>query len=190
MNQVTVTKTAKSAATTNATSLSRYVPKRLDVDFSGRISTALDAIDSGYDNMYSLRKIFGDDKIQNLIKAHLVMLDELMNLSRPLTETIIDFTATAILAEFSCLNMADVWLVFNRAKTGVYGKIMTLNTADIVKWFRDYFNERCDVAEERSQREAAVLKASERTGNRIGGKDEAFKEFKRKWKIEQMRNNG
>ena len=76
---------------------------------------------------------------------------------------VIDVIASDIVADFRALNMADVWLVFRRARSGHYGELYeSLNTAKVEGWFHEYFNERCSAAEEESIRESERYKLDTR----------------------------
>lgn len=143
-------------------SLAAYTPKALQVSCRG-IATPLQAACSGNPCMAFLVRDHGAEKVEALVKLQLVELNELLNLKRPLTERMIDVIASDIVADFRSLNMADVWLVFRRARSGHYGELYeSLNTAKVEGWFHEYFNERCSAAEEESIRESDQFKLDTR----------------------------
>ena len=165
----------KSLTTTNgalrkssSVSLSALTPKALQSSCKG-IATPLQAADSGYPCMAFLVRDYGTEKVEALLKLQLVELNELLNLKRPLTERMIDVIAADVVADFRHLNMADVWLVFKRARSGHYGELYeSVNTAKVEGWFREYYEERCAEAEERSIRESEAYKGdSGRVSDRL-----------------------
>ncbi len=152
-------KKEKLAVATKKAFLEIYNPKQLAKDFA-QVKHPLQCIDSGGDNLFALRRNFGNNKVLALIKLYLIELNELLNLKRSLTEAMIDAIADELIASFSMLNMADVHLVFRRAKTGYYGELYeSLNMPKVLSWFADYFEERCSAAAERSVNEAQQYKA-------------------------------
>ena len=97
-----------------------------------------------------LRRTLGSKKVEALIRLQLVYLNEVLNLKRPLGEGQIDEIAHEVVMEFYNLTMADVYLVMKRARTGYYGEFYeSLNMPKVMRWFRDYFEERCAAGERR-----------------------------------------
>jgi len=67
----------------------------------------------------------------------------------------INATAEMIADEFNKLTLADVYLVFKRAKAGVYGELYDrIDGQIILSWFRKHLNERLEASEERSMQAA------------------------------------
>lgn len=170
----------KSVTTTNREFLETYNPKSLAVAFRD-VKSPLAAIDSGGSNLWKLRKAHGDVKVAALIKLYMLELNNLLNLKRSLTEEMIDAIAEELLASFSMLNMADVHLVFRRAKTGHYGELYeNVNMPKVLTWFTDYFEERCSAAAQRSVEEAQQYKRdTPRTS-------EAAEELEKQFRIKYM----
>ena len=161
--------TTSSALRKNSSgSLAAYTPKALQMSCRG-IATPLQAARSGNPCMAFLVRDHGAEKVEALVKLQLVELNELLNLRRPLTEHMIDVIASDIVSDFRSLNMADVWLVFRRARSGYYGELYeSVNTAKVEGWFREYFEERCADAEEQSIRESNAYKGdADRVSDRI-----------------------
>jgi len=167
---------ALSQTNTGTKFLETYNPKKLAVIFKNATSPAA-CIDSGAISLYGLRRDVGETKLQALIKLYLIDLNALLNLKRPLSEQMIDAIADEIVSQFGYLNMADVNLIFRRAKTGHYGELYeTINMPKVIGWFTDYFNERCDVAAERSIQEAEQHKKdTARVSDALTKSDKAFK---------------
>jgi hypothetical protein len=125
------------------------------------VQTIEQAIDTPSHSLSSLKKRLGDKKTEALIKVYLIELSEALNLKRPLTEFQIDEIAFEVLNEFYNLSMADIHVIFRRAKTGYYGEFYdSLNMPKVLKWFRDYFHRRCSLIEEINYNKDQSLKAS------------------------------
>ncbi len=162
MENQSPTTTSGALRRSSSVSLAAYTPKALQVSCRG-IATPLQAAASGNPCMAFLVRDHGTDKVEALVKLQLVELNELLNLKRPLTEHMIDVIAADIVEDYRNLNMADVHLVFSRARKGYYGELYeSINTAKVLSWFRDYFNERCEAAEEASIAESESYKGDHR----------------------------
>jgi len=94
-----------------------------------------------------LRRDFGAHKIETVIKAHLIDLCDNINLKRPLRDIQIDNIAREVVAEFYSLTMADIHVIFRKAKMGEYGEFFeSLDMPKVMTWFREYFSDRCAIA--------------------------------------------
>lgn len=156
----------------SCSSLASCTPMALQVSCKG-ISTPLQAADSGHSSLCVMVKEYGQEKVEALIQMYLIELNEYLNLKRPLTEKMIDAIAADIVEDYRYLNMADVWLVFSRARKGYYGELYeSINTAKVEGWFRDYFNERCEAAEEASIAESESYKGDHRRTSDIAREKE------------------
>lgn len=123
------------------------------------------------------------------VKLWLIELNELLNATRPLTEAQIDETAYLILSEYNNITIADINIIFRKAKLGEYGDLYgTLSIDKILKWFGEYFNERGNVAGEMSRAEHDKIKYQEEKlyGNARGG-DGVFEEFKKQYQIDELK---
>lgn len=153
-------------------SLASYTPMALQLSCKG-ITTPLQAACSGNSSICVLARQYGQEKVEALIQMYLIELNELLNLKRPLTEHMIDVIAADIVEDYRNLNMADVHLVFSRARKGYYGELYeSINTAKVLSWFRDYFNERCEAAEEASIAESESHKGDHRRTSDIAREKE------------------
>lgn len=112
-------------------------------------------IDTKAPTIKEVEMAYGYDCIQAYIESWIVNLRMFFNVGRAMTDSQTFETAMLIVDEFPCLNMADINLVFKRAKSGYFGKVYDrLDGNVILEWFHKYFDERCERAAERSQREA------------------------------------
>lgn len=132
-----------------------------------------DALDAQTDSLAALVRENGTEKVEAIIKIYLIQLNDLLNIKRPLTEIQIEETAIEIVSSFKLLTMADIHVIFRRARRGEYGEMYeTINMPKIITWFRQYDDERVQAAMERNERETERYKSSytgsdERTGKPI-----------------------
>lgn len=107
-----------------------------------------------YPSLSRLSRNYGSQKIESVIKLYLVELCELVNLKRPLTERQIDAIAMEVVSRYYALTFADVHVIFRKARNGDFGELYeSLDMPKVMKWFADYFNDRCDAGENMSLRE-------------------------------------
>ena len=91
----------------------------------------------------------GRTKVEALFKLRLIRLNVLSNASRPMTEPMIDQLVPTLINTItadcaSTFTLADIRIIFDRAERGYYGKMYGgYNSADIIGWFRDYDQEKC-----------------------------------------------
>lgn len=114
------------------------------------VSTALQAVDSGEKSVAALKVTLGEEKTLALLKLHLLQLNELLNLGRPMGETLIDRMADSIAHTYYYLNMAELHLVLDRGAAGHYGQVMMCNMATVMRWFAEYDTERTEQVVERN----------------------------------------
>lgn len=124
------------------------------------ITTALQAVDSGERSLASMRRETGEAKTLALLKLHLLELNELLNLGRPMGEALIDRIADTLMTRYFYLNMADIHLVLDRGASGYYGQVLMCNLSTVMRWFAEYDQERLCQVEERNMLEHDKIKAS------------------------------
>ncbi|GFR84417.1 hypothetical protein ElyMa_002416800 [Elysia marginata] len=89
----------------------------------------------------------GNKKVAAVLKLHLLQMNDLLDLNKPLSGAQIDYVAEQVLVQHKTLTMVDIHLVCKRALNGVYGEFYErLNPPKVLKWFADYFEERCRAA--------------------------------------------
>lgn len=116
-----------------------------------RIDLPAKAFKSGLPSLAKMGSEFGAEQVEDLIKLWIIDMTEFINIGKSMSPTQIENTAFLIVSEFYHLNMADINLVFRRAKTGYYGEIYDrLDGQVILGWFKKYNQERCLAAEEES----------------------------------------
>lgn len=115
------------------------------------VQTIAHALDTSSESISFLRRALGREKVETIIKLQLIYLNELLNLKRSLTELQVDEIAAEVVSIHSSLQIVDVYLIMRRARTGYYGEFYeSINMPKVLKWFSDYFEERCEVAANRS----------------------------------------
>jgi hypothetical protein len=111
------------------------------------VTTIKQALAMPSHSLAAIKRASGIKQIEALIKIHLINLNDLLNLNKPLTEAAIDEIASEVVSKYYALTMADVYLIFNRAKCGHNGQFFeSINITKVMSWFSDYFRERCEVA--------------------------------------------
>lgn len=129
-----------------------------------------------------LRRDYGNEKIESVIKLYLIDLCENVNLKRPLKDTQVDNIAREVVATYFNLTIADVHVIFRKAKTGEYGEFYeSLDMPKVISWFRGYFNTRCEIAAEQSVNHTFYDKGGNMTPGRMTQYfDKMEKQFKTK----------
>lgn len=103
----------------------------------------------------SIKKAYGADFTQAYIETWIVNVCEFLNIGKNMNPNQIYDTAELIAEDFHYLTVADINLVFKRAKLGRYGQIFDrLDGQVILGWFRSYDHERTAEAEQESINEA------------------------------------
>lgn len=103
----------------------------------------------------SLVRQFGEKAVRSYIAGHIVALRDFVNLRGAMTDDQTLMTADLVVSEFQNVTLADVALIFRRAKLGQLGEFYgRLDGQMILGWFGKYFDERCDYFAEKSIREA------------------------------------
>jgi len=91
-----------------------------------------------------------------LVMGWLVYLNDMLNLNKPMTEDQIEHCATEVINLYGSLKMSDVTYLFRKIISGQYGEFYeSLTVQKVLTFFRDYFDDRCSLAELESQRDHA-----------------------------------
>ncbi len=105
-------------------------------------------------SLAKVRKTYGEEFTEGYVAIWITNLVEFFEVGKRMGENQIIETAMLIMQDYYMLTLADINLVFTRAKKGYYGELYDrLDGAVILTWFRKYFDERCSEAESLSQRE-------------------------------------
>jgi hypothetical protein len=150
-----------SVTTTSVASLTTLTPKALHQSYRG-LQTIEQAIDVQADRIGALVRAYSYEKVAAIIKLQLIELNEVLQLNKPLTEQVIDMIADELIVNYSQLTIADVYLVMRRARTGAYGQFYeSLNMPKVLIWFKEYFEDRCEIYAMRSQRDSEMHKSGD-----------------------------
>ena len=145
---------------TSSALLTTYAPNQAMRDFRS-CSTVTKAMNSGAPKMGALVRQLGERVVEAYIKLWLIDLNKILDLKKPWKEHQIDDLAFRICDKYRSLNIADINLVFARAKNGEYSGIMDrLHTATVMKWFGNYYDERLTTASEQSYQDHVQAKTA------------------------------
>lgn len=181
----------KSVQTTNKNFLTIYSPETLNRQLVEvrNINDVFDLIvknPTEFPTLSRLKKEHGTQKVEAIIKLYLIELCELVNLKRPLTEKQIDAIALEVVSTYTALTIADIHVIFRKAKNGEFGEFYdSLDMPKVMKWFQSYFDERCEAGAERSIRESeknydkGENMTSERMREQLNKLEKKFRKTKR-----------
>jgi len=146
------------------------------------------AIDHGGDRIVTLTKEYSVEKVEALLKLQLIELNDILDLKRPLSELAIDTIAEELVANYGNMTMADIYLVFRRAKLGHYGELYeSINVPKVMRWFEAYFGERCEACAARSIKEASSYRSpSKRMSDNTDRDRKAYKEASLRYRLEKL----
>lgn len=97
----------------------------------------------------AISREYGERFTRAYVSAWIINITEFVNIANGMDETQIVETAEMIMFDYPYLTLADINLVFGRAKRGFYGQIYNrLDGQIIMTWFREYHDERCRVAQD------------------------------------------
>ena len=101
----------------------------------------------------------GPDKVIDIIMSWIIDLNDFLNLSRKMNPPQVRQTAVMILNDFYYLNIADINLVFTRAKKGYFGELyQSIDGMKIYSWFDKYAIERAQTAFDEQLNEHSKIK--------------------------------
>lgn len=110
-------------------------------------------MDSKAPSIGALQRENGLKFTQGLINVWLIYLNEMLNLNKPMSETQVKLCSSMILDEFYALKISDLTILFKRIISGQYGEFYERLSIDkVMTFFRQYFEERCKLAEENNNR--------------------------------------
>lgn len=99
-------------------------------------------------SLATVRKTYGENYTEAYVAIWITNLVEFFQVGKRMGESQIDETAMLIIQDYYMLTLADINLIFTRAKKAHYGELYDrLDGGVILSWFRKYFEERCQEAE-------------------------------------------
>lgn len=116
--------------------------------------------------MGTVKKVYGDDFAQAYIETWIVNISEFVNIGKNMNENQIYETAQMILDSYPYFTLADINLIFKKAKKGDFGQIYDrLDGQIIFSWFTKYNSLRCSESEEQSINQANFFKERDNRPN-------------------------
>ena len=127
-----------------------------------KIEEAINSITPGL-SVY--RKHSGETKARALVVLFLSDLVKFFNVGKAMNDVQMAQTADLILDEYYYLNIDDIKLCFNMAKSGKFGKVYDrIDGQVIMGWLSEYEAQRIEICEHNNEAKHQSIKAGERTG--------------------------
>jgi hypothetical protein len=135
----------------------------------------------------------GTQAMEALVMAELVNLNIMLNLARPMSEAMIRATAPLVVQHIlddDCgVTLADLRVIFDRAKVGRYGQYFGgIGSADVIGWIDAYIAVKCEEIERWHQQAYSV-----KPDGRRGGGEQSFRELCRQdmhdYQLQKMQGN-
>lgn len=161
------------AKVTKIESVTVYDPEKLNRKLV-TVKTVNDALKIAHDyptsfpSLAKIRTHYGSEATERIIKLYLIELSELVNLKRPLTEKQIETIAMEVVARHYAMTIADVHVIFKKAINGEFGDFYeSLDVPKVLKWFDQYFDERCEIGAQDSINSQFYDKGGNMTSERM-----------------------
>ena len=123
------------------------------MQYATRLPTIAAALAADAPTIASLQRAKGKDFAIGFTMAWLVYLNDILNLNKPMTEDQIELCALEINQAYYTLKISDITYLFRRIISGHYGEFYeSLTIPKVLAFFKDYFEQRCIVAEDDSLR--------------------------------------
>lgn len=127
---------------------------------SGKLTTIDKALNAPAPTLGTLQREKTKDFAIGLTMGWLVYLNDILNLNKPMTEDQIELCAIEINEAYYSLKISDLTFLFKKIISGAYGEFYeSLTIPKVLSFFREYFEERCQLAEQQSQRIHADTKS-------------------------------
>ncbi len=133
--------------------LKSFAIQKCRSDFK-KVATIFQAVQKGAPSLSLACRKFGGNFVKLYLELWLIDLNELTAVKKPLNLNQIGFISDQIINEYRNLTVADIYLIFNNAATGIYGKLYeSMSPVEVLIWFREYYNERLEVCAQITQQE-------------------------------------
>lgn len=121
--------------------------------YATKLTTIQMAMNAEAPTLAAFQRAKGKQFTEGLVMGWLVYLNDMLNLNKPMTEDQIELCALEITEAYYTLKMSDLTYLFRKIISGTYGEFYeSLTVAKMLSFFRDYFEQRCNVAEEHTLR--------------------------------------
>ena len=125
-----------------------------------KLTTIQHAITAPAPTLGTLQREKSKDFAIGLTMGWLVYLNDILNLNKPMTEDQIELCAIEVNETYFSLKMSDLTFLFKKIISGAYGEFYeSLTIPKVLSFFREYFEERCLMAEELTLRHHADTKS-------------------------------
>lgn len=119
----------------------------------GRLTTIDKAINAPAPTLGTLQREKSKDFAIGLTMGWLVYLNDILNLNKPMTEDQIELCAIEVNETYYTLKISDLTFLFKKIISGSYGEFYeSLTIPKVLSFFREYFEERCQLAKQQSLR--------------------------------------
>ncbi|WP_252810407.1 hypothetical protein [Flavobacterium sp. NRK1] len=135
--------------------LSVYSPVNC-MQHAGKLTSIEVAMNAPAPTLGTIQREKSRDFTIGLVMGWLVYLNDILNLNKPMTEDQIELCAIEVTDEYYSLKMSDLAFLFRKIIAGHYGEFYeSLTISKMLTFFRDYFDERCQYAEQQAMRQHA-----------------------------------
>lgn len=119
------------------------------------------AFDKTTPTIAHIKRQNGTEVTNALIQQWIIYLNNMLTIKNKMSEDQVILASIWIIRDYYFLRFADLTVLFNNIIGGDYGKRYgSLGIDDLIAFFKNYFNERCDLAAEKS-----ILKSTETKQN-------------------------
>ena len=141
--------------------LSRYNPSNC-MAHAGKLVSVTDAINSPSHSLGKIQREQSKKFTEGLVLVWLMYLNEILNLNKPMSEEQMKLASVLICEEFYMLKMSDLTLLFKRIISGQYGDFYErISINKVLTFFRNYLEERFEIAIDQSSRDHRDVKQNE-----------------------------
>jgi hypothetical protein len=129
---------------------------------AGKLVSVTDAINSPSHSLGKIQREQSKKFTEGLVLVWLMYLNEILNLNKPMSEEQMKLASVLICEEFYMLKMSDLTLLFKRIISGQYGEFYERLSIDkVLTFFRNYLEERFEIAIDQSSRDHRDVKQNE-----------------------------
>ena len=129
---------------------------------SSKLVSVSDAMNSKSQSLGKIQREQSVEFSEGIIKMWLLYLNKILNLNKPMSDEQIKLAAVLICEEFYMLKMSDLSLLFKRIISGQYGEFYERLSIDkVLTFFRNYLEERFEIAIDQSSRNHRDIKQNE-----------------------------
>ena len=141
--------------------IKQYAPAKFMLN-AGKLVSIKDAINSNSYSLGKLQREHSREFTESVIQKWLIYLNETLSLNNDMSADQIKLSAVLICEEFYMLKMSDLTLLFKRIISGQYGEFYERLSIDkVLTFFRNYLEERFEIAIDQSSRNHRDIKQNE-----------------------------